>query len=462
MEKDYFWILFPLIIYIPNLVISIIILLICIFDYKDEDLLINAIEKTWKNYPIFNLSLIPLEGYEEITFMKFEEINNFCDCTHVNKFNKIFNRNCDEYEFFSGCSEYSANEKALKIYNSSIYAKYYEANYMTLFKRIKKHTSGSVCKEEFERCGYLDLNKNTFSIQRGELCPINFNIKFNYGEDGKISGINYIRGDTESYILNRLFASEVENATIFDINKFYISNDEKNNQKKYEGYKFYPLGKLLDYKKIYKNEFYLENSLIKGSIPEYFNSSNIYLVHLIYPANSEEVNLGELALYILKKPNRYIFKAFILFVKIFFFIIEVFLLFIFSFCNNCIFCIIIYIFFKIIISILLLGLSIINIIYIKQKYNLHKLLYYNNITSGSGIATFVFQIFVEIIPELIMTQCVFSTIGLMIKEIKSQKEKKNENNLKNNKYEAKNFDKNNKNKLEDFKVGQIQNLIDDD
>lgn len=61
-----------------------------------------------------------------------------------------------------------------------------------------------------------------------------------------------------------------------------------------------------------------------------------------------------------------------------------------------------------------------------------------------------------------MTQCVFSTISLMILEIKSQKEKKNENNLKNNKYEAKNFDKNNKNKLEDFKVGQIQNLIDDD
>ena len=163
--------------------------------------------------------------------MKFEDINTFCDCTHVNKFNKIFNRNCDEYEFISGCSEYSSNAKVLKIYNSSIYAKYYEADYMTLVKRIKKDTLGNVCKEEFERYGYLDLNKNIFCIKRGELCPINFNIKFHFGEDGKISSINYTRGDTKSYILNRLFVSEEENATIFDINKFYISNDEKYNKK---------------------------------------------------------------------------------------------------------------------------------------------------------------------------------------------------------------------------------------
>ncbi len=62
---------------------------------------------------------------------------------------------------------------------------------MTLFKRIEKNTLGNTCREEFKRCGYLDLNQNIFCI----LCPINFNIKFNFGEDGKISGINYNRGD---------------------------------------------------------------------------------------------------------------------------------------------------------------------------------------------------------------------------------------------------------------------------
>ncbi len=104
MKEEYCAIFCPIFLFILNFVTSIIILLICILDYKDEDLLINAIAKTWKNYPIFNLSLTPLEGYEEITFMKFEDINTFCDCTHINKFNKIFNRICDEYEFISGCS----------------------------------------------------------------------------------------------------------------------------------------------------------------------------------------------------------------------------------------------------------------------------------------------------------------------------------------------------------------------
>jgi hypothetical protein len=159
--------------------------------------------------------------------MKFEEIDTFCDCTYVNKFNKIFKRNCNEYEFLSGCSEYSSNAQANKIYNSKIYAKYYEADYITLFNRIKKNTSGKICNEEFEKCGILDLNQNTFCIKRGELCPINSNVKFIYSDDGKISSIYYNRGDTTNYILNRLYVSEVKDGTIFDINKFYISDDEK-------------------------------------------------------------------------------------------------------------------------------------------------------------------------------------------------------------------------------------------
>lgn len=56
---------------------------------NNEDPLINAIGKTWQNYFIFNLSLIPLEEYEEITFMKFEEKDTFCERTYLNKFNKI-------------------------------------------------------------------------------------------------------------------------------------------------------------------------------------------------------------------------------------------------------------------------------------------------------------------------------------------------------------------------------------
>lgn len=106
--------------------------------------------------------------------------------------------------------------------------------------------------------GYLDLGKNNFCVKRSKLCPINFNITFNFGNDGKFSKTSYNRGDTHNYTLNRLYASEIEESTIFDINKFYISNDDKSKQHKYEEEKFYPLAKLLDYKNLYKNEFYIE------------------------------------------------------------------------------------------------------------------------------------------------------------------------------------------------------------
>jgi len=449
----------PLSIYIVNIIISIIILFIVIFDYKDEDLFINAIEKTWKNYPIFNLSLTPLEGYEEITFMKFEEIDTFCDCTYVNKFNKIFKRNCKEYEFLSGCSEYSSNAQANKIYNSKIYAKYYEADYITLFNRIKKNTSGKICNEEFEKCGILDLNQNTFCIKRGELCPINSNIKFIYSDDGKISSIYYNRGDTTSYILNRLYASEVKDGTIFDINKFYISDDEKSKQKKYEEEKYYHLGKLYDYKNIYKNEFYLENSLIKGSIPQTFNSSNIYLYYLIYPANSDQVYLGEIALYLLKKPNRIILKGSFMVVKTIFVVIAILVLFLFESTSSFIIKIIIT-FYLIIITILLIGLTIINIIYIYQKYKLHKILYYTNIISGSGLTTFIIQIIFEIIPELLICLYFFVATMLSICDLTDKKEKTKKNQIDKNENEIEKFDK--INDVEEFTKELNQDILNDD
>jgi hypothetical protein len=87
---------------------------------------------------------------------------------HVNKFNKIFKRNCDEFEFISGYSEYSSNVKATKIYNSKIYAKYYEAYFFSLFNRNKKDTSGHACNKDFEKCAYLDFGKNTFWVKRSE------------------------------------------------------------------------------------------------------------------------------------------------------------------------------------------------------------------------------------------------------------------------------------------------------
>ena len=416
--------------------LNIIILLICIFDYKDEDLLINAIEKTWKNYPIFNLSLTPLEGYEEIIFMKYEEIDTFCDCINVNKFNKIFKRNCNEYEFISGCLEYSSNGKATKIYNSSIYAKYYEADYMTLFNRIKNGTLGVNCKEEFERCGYLDLKKNTFCIKRGEICPINSNISFNFGDDGKISKINFDRNNRKSYILNRLYVSEVEEASIFDINKFYHSSYEKYKKNKDKEEKFYLLGKILNYKNIFKNEFCLENRLVKGTIPESFKSTNIYLYHLIYPANAESINLGEFALFILKKPNRYIFKGIFLIVKIISLIIFCLTFVFYSEGKGKIILNIIHT----IITILFLFFSIINIIYIKQKYNLHKILYNANITSGSGKATFVIQIIFEIIPDLIFCLIYISFIIVII--IKKAESKQKNNGSENSNSEESNIKEN--------------------
>lgn len=48
---------------------------------------------------------------------------------------------------FQAVLEYSSNIKAKKIQNSKKYKKYYEADYFTLFYRIKKDTSRLFCNE---------------------------------------------------------------------------------------------------------------------------------------------------------------------------------------------------------------------------------------------------------------------------------------------------------------------------
>ena len=116
-------------------------------------------------------------------------------------------------------------------------------------------------KNGYKKCGYLDIFNNTLCVGEEELCPINeITFKLNNG-----SFVDIITNNTKKdlHILNQLVVSEVENPTIFDINKFYTLDDKKSNKtnsiydKNY--YKLFPLNLPSN---ITKNIFYDENDLV--------------------------------------------------------------------------------------------------------------------------------------------------------------------------------------------------------
>lgn len=142
---------------------EIIFFFICLCGYSSEDFFIKTITKEWNKYPIIDLSIIPKEGYEEITLLNYESIDVFCDCINADKFRCKFERVCNDYEILSGCNGYNA-KKASKIYNTTLYIKYYKYDYLTLFSRLDSRYEGDICKDEYERCGYLEIFNHTLCI----------------------------------------------------------------------------------------------------------------------------------------------------------------------------------------------------------------------------------------------------------------------------------------------------------
>ena len=270
-------------------------------DISDEKIVnyIEAIEKTWKNYPILDISLTRKNKYKEIILMDMKDIDIICDCSHIEEFKLQYKGYCSDYKLEVGCNEYHPINKASKIYGTKLYVSYYEADYLTLFKRLrndKGELNSKLCKDGYKRCGYLDLLNNTLCIKEEEICPIN-NISFNLFENGTIKEIIKDNTNKDDYIINQLIASEKKYPTIFDINKFSpLYSDEYDYNYKND----YSLINMKIPKVIKKSEFFEENELMKGKTPYYFENETIKLYHLIYPGMNVEYPIKFISL--IKKP----------------------------------------------------------------------------------------------------------------------------------------------------------------
>ena len=308
-----------LIVLIPSSILLSLINIIFSFSFNSEDIYIKATEKTWNNYPILDISLTRKFGYKEIILMNLKDIDTFCDCSHIEEFKLVYNGGCSDYKLEHGCNEYNPKNKASKLYKTKLYVSYYNVDYLTLISRLRNDMgklNNQLCKNGFKRCGYLDIFNNIMCVKEEEICPINeLNFKLINGTIDEIITKNTRK---DLYIINQLIVSEIENPSIFDINKFYTLNDKKNNKKEnITNEKYYKLQNLKIPYSIRKNSFFEENELMKGKTPEWFRNQFVRLYHLIYPGVNIEYSMN--SLFLVKKIFREILMFIILFCKILFF-----------------------------------------------------------------------------------------------------------------------------------------------
>lgn len=381
-----------------TLILFNLIELISDFFYEEIDIYIEAIEKTWGNYPILDISLTRKNGYKEIILMDLKDINIICDCSHIEEFKLQYKGYCSDYKLEVGCNEYNPNNRASKIYGTKLYVSYYEADYLTLFKRLrndKGELNSKLCKDGYKRCGYLDMLNNTLCVKEEEICPIN-NITFNLFANETIKEIITNNTKKDSYIINQLIASEKYYPNIFDINKFSpLYNDEYDYLDKIKN--FYKLSKIAIPKYITKSDFFEENELMKGNTPYHFRGKFIYLFHLLYPGMDVQYPIKFISL--MKQP-------FCSIIEIIYFIFKIglFILFILLIKNKIKKLNKLVIIINIITIIFYLVFMLLNIFRIIAKYYLLGNLISMNISLSFETPTIVLLslIFLNIIPDCIL------------------------------------------------------------
>lgn len=285
------------------------------FGILPEDNFLKAIQKVWKKNPILDISLTKKEGYEEITLMHWNIDNYLCECSHVDDYETNYNEQCNDFHIEKGCYEYNKYNNSTKLYNTTLYVLYYKADYLTLYKRIRTDKGdGKLCKYGYKKCGYLDSLNNVFCIneKKKEICPIN-ELFFLYGDDGKINKIKTNNKDKELPVFNQLIVSENEKATILDIGEFFtLDNINNPKRKRYPDEIFYSLRPFKYFRPIKTSEFFLENKLIKGNIPEKYNIKNLYLFYSIYPGINIKKPFNMKEIFIIQRVTRIIIKISIL------------------------------------------------------------------------------------------------------------------------------------------------------
>ena len=293
---------------IISLILNIILFIIYLIKYDLEDLYYDVIKNAWNDSPIVDISLKKEnKNYHEIKLLSLENKDIFCDCSHVkNKSKSVLKGPCSINGLILGCNQYNSSKIAHKFFNSTLYISTYNGNYWTFYDRIRKNKYGELaCKEDnhYTLCGYLDVFKNPLCVLDGETCPLN-SIEFSYSKDEVIDIKYKINGNPGHHIVNRIIASEIEDADFFDINQILTFKNITHYRKREEE-KLFKLNYFIN-KTSTKKDFYRANNFTNEPLPDWFDERNIYYYNIIYPGNKYENKIT--TLYITFYKMKAIFK----------------------------------------------------------------------------------------------------------------------------------------------------------
>ena len=301
--------------------ISLIMIFIHIFSFHLEELYVEAITKLWDdNYPIVNISLNKEnDNYEKIEMLKIE--NTFCDCTHVENYKDSFSGDkkiCTSSKLNEGCLQYDSSKKASVFHNKTLFVSYYKTNYQTLYDRIYRDKLNRIkCKDlkevNYYQCGYLDIFRNPLCVIEGETCPFTSMMPL-YDKNDNLLNITKIIRKTNVFIINKIYASEIKGATLFDVNKILTKKDIESSKRRKEE-KYFWLNSFS--KEINKSSFYLENNLTNYPFPKWFKDKKYYFYYLVYPGNLLDYPTRKRHINFFKKSIRLTLRILILLFKIF-------------------------------------------------------------------------------------------------------------------------------------------------
>lgn len=331
-------IIYIIIFFIISLLLNFIMLLIY-SGFKQESLYHQIIADTWyHNYPILDISTVyENENYERIKLMSFENMDTFCDCTHVGNDGHSNKGICNHVDILNGCNQYEQGKIASKFFNKTLYVSYYKVDYWTLFDRIENDENGlhrrckKIEKGKYKICGHLDIFGNILCVFQEEECPIN-EITFNFNEDETIESINRKGNDNlNKPIINKIFASEIEDMTIFEINQILTKknitypNKEKREEEKFFTLSYFYNESYYSHNKYFttKIKFFSENKLTNKPFPDWFNDyrySYMYFYHLVYLGNSFEYPIKKIHITLFNKPSRLAIRSLIFIFRVYFII----------------------------------------------------------------------------------------------------------------------------------------------
>lgn len=134
-----------------------------------------------------------------------------------------------------------------------------------------------------------------------------------------ISNKTYSR--PQSHFINKVIASEKENATIFDINQILTYKDIRH-PKINEDEKIFKLNRFIaTYSS--KKDFYRANKFTNEPLPDWFNGRNVYYYSIIYPGSTFENQIRERHINLFNNRAILGIRITILLIKIWFFCLSI-------------------------------------------------------------------------------------------------------------------------------------------